>query len=114
MILSTIILILAVLLLLYLLSPTKSRNSSIPLVTHGKLPIFGHLISFIRNRKQFLLECHRQYGQCFTLQLLTQKLTFILSPSDWPTIAKNSNLYLPEHELGIKIFDTGYSVIGES
>ncbi|CAF3473304.1 unnamed protein product [Rotaria socialis] len=112
MLLSSFILASLVLVLLYLLLLHKDNISSIPLVSYRNLPVVGHLIPFLRDRRKFLMECHQRYGQCFTVKLLTQRITFVLSPFDWATVARNSSLYLPEHEFGIKVFDTGNSVIG--
>ncbi len=92
-------------LLIHLFQSNDSGNSSIPYAKHESYPIVGHLFSFLRDRKKFLMECRQQYGQCFQIRVFNQRFTFILSPTDWTSIMRSSSFYFPADDLLTAVFD---------
>lgn len=99
---------------IYLFRSNSEKNSSIPYVAHGSYPLIGHVISFIRDRKAFLMRCQQRYGQCFKIRLFNQCFTFVLSPSDWTTIMRNPAFYFPANVLSTNLFDTSVDYFSRS
>jgi hypothetical protein len=113
MLMSSLILAVVVSILIYLLFFNNGKPSLIPYVKNGDYPFLGFLYPYFADRTNFVMDCRRRYGSCFAVKLLNQKLIFVLSPSDWPTIVRNQSLYFPSRELGMKVFDTCHHALGK-
>ncbi len=111
-IVGTLILVAIVYLLIYLLQPDNSEKASIPYATYGSYPIVGHVFAFVRDRKKLLMDCQQRYGNCFKIRLFNQRFTFVLSPSDWTSIIRNSLFQFPANDLSTKVFDAFSDLFG--
>ncbi len=111
-VISTFMFVAIVCLLIYLLQSNPDEKSSIPYAIHESYPLFGHVFSFIRDRKIFLMHCQQRYGQCFKIRLFNQRFTFVLSPSDWTTIMRNPAFHFPANNVAMNVFDTSVDYFG--
>jgi cytochrome P450 len=110
---ATFILVVIGYLLICLFRSNDSENSSIPYAKHRSYPIVGHVFAFIRDRKQLLMDCHQQYGNCFKIRLFNQRFIFVLSPSDWTSITRNSLFHFPASDIATGVFDAFSYLSGE-
>jgi len=110
---TTLVLAAIVCLFIYFSKSKDDKNSSIPYVTHGSYPIIGHLFPFLRDRTNFLIDCKQRYGSAFRIQLFKQRMTFVLSPSEWAAIIRNPSFHLPAGELGMQLFDISNDLSGK-
>lgn len=91
-------------LLIYMLYKAD-KNSSVPFVTRNWYPVVGHLFVFLHDGTTFIVRCCRKYGPYFSLRVLNQHITFLLSPYDWKIITRNKSFYFPGSEFAEKVFD---------
>lgn len=101
-----------VLLFIYVLR-CISKKPSIPFVRNNWYPVVGHLFAFIADRTNFVIDCRQRYGQCFSMKILNQKITFLLNPFDWPTISRNRSFYFPGPEFAAKTFNMSLDCFGK-
>src|SRR3990167_2152408 len=67
----------------------RQREDEPPLVP-GSVPIAGCALEFGRDAGAFLRRCQERYGDTFTVPVFGRRMTFALSPHDYPTVLKNT------------------------
>lgn len=100
-----IILAAALLLILVLIYPRQKGDKSPPLVNASSIPIIGPiiapLIEFGASPMKMVQRCTDEFGPIFTVQFITERLTFLVGTFVSILLSKNDQFIL--HDVGILI-----------
>lgn len=66
------------------------RRPGEPPIVKGSL-IWGSAVDFNTHAVNFLQQCHKKYGDVFTLRLINQHLTVIMDPHSYEVMSKERN-----------------------
>lgn len=98
-----IILAAALLLILVLIYPRQKGDKSPPLVNASSIPIIGPiiapLIEFGASPMKMVQRCTDEFGPIFTVQFITERLTFLVGPEAQEPFFKLNDDYLSQDEV---------------
>ena len=92
----------------------RSNESGIPFVKEGYYPFIGHLFVFLRNRTNHLKKFDQIYGKVFQMKLFNETIVFLLHPSDWSIVNRNSSFEFLGETFSKRIFDMDHNFFGKS
>ena len=64
-----------------ILAISRKPRKDAPPVIGGNWPVFGHFFLFLQSPINLITNSYRDYGSVFTVNLFTQKMTFLIGPA---------------------------------